>query len=94
MGTALVWRYNDRQVGLVFLLTSTPATTTNTVENIMFTVAHISNDNDIFISNLSFTAVMETNGQITCIGGGNNREEKIIHLGSGKDHQLCACTCS
>ena len=93
MGTAMAWRYNGMQVGPAFQLTSTPATEIDTVDGIMFTVAHISNDNNMLVSSLCFIADMATNGQITCLGGGN-RQEKIIQLGSGKDYQPCTCTCT
>ena len=86
MGTALAWRYNNMQVGPAFQLTSTPATDIDAVDGIMFTVDHISNDNDTLVSSLSFMADMVTDeNMITCVGGGN-RQEKTIQLGSGKDH--------
>ena len=85
-----VWQYSNRQVGSPFLQsTSTPETVTLTVDNIEFTVSHISNINNFFNSSLSFIAVMETNRKmITCVGGGN-RNDVIVQLGNGKDHGPC-----
>ena len=93
MNSVLVWRYNNFQVGLPLRpTTSTPVTTLEPVQDITFTVTHISNDNDIFVSNLSFIADMATNGKIiTCIGG-ISREDEIIQAGSGKDLQPCTCS--
>ena len=95
MDNVLTWQYSLFQVGPIFFMDSTPATETVPVDGVIFTLILISNDNDIFVSSLSFIADMETNGQmITCAGGGVNQEETIIQLGSGKNHQSCTCTCS
>ena len=89
MGTVLVWRYSESNNILGDTLdrtTTTPVTANHSLEGVMFTVDHISNDNNILVSNLSFIAVMATNGEmITCLGGGN-REDATIQIGSGKDH--------
>ena len=82
------------QVGLPLRsTTSTPAVTTpDPVRDITFTVTHISNDDNILVSNLSFIADIATNRQTITCAGGLNREDEIIQAGSGKDHQPCTCS--
>ena len=59
-----------------FFMDSTPATETVSVDGVIFTLILISNDNDIFVSSLSFIADMETNGQmITCWRGRQPRRD-------------------
>ena len=63
----------------------TPIEEEDITSSIIFTVTHISTDNGILVSNLSFTAVMEINGQMmTCLGG-SIREDVTLETGSGKD---------
>ena len=65
-----------------------------TVNNIIFTVIHISNSNNVLASGFSFIAVMATRGHIITYFGGGSRDDATIAFGSGKDHQLCICSCT
>ena len=96
MDSVLIWRYDSIQVGLPLILsTLTPVITTPpSVQEITFTVTHISNDDNILVSNLSFIADTATNGQTITCAGGLIREDKTIQAGSGKDHQLYQHSCS
>ena len=93
MENILGWLYSDEQVGPPLdSTTSTPDTTAVTVNNIVFTVTHISNGNGVLVSGLSFIAVIATRGHIiTCFRGGS-RDDATIEFGSGKDNQLCICS--
>ena len=95
MGNVLFWRYSNMPVGSGLLPTdSTPVTKTHTVDGIMFTLNHISTDNDVLISRLSFIAEMATNGEIiSCFNSGNG-DDTTIAVGGGKDHQTYKCTYS
>ena len=94
MNSLLVWWYDGRQLGPFFSFAdSTPNTITDTVEDIMFTVTLISNDNGSFVSSVSFIADTATNGMFfTCIGSDINREIEIIQAGSGMNYQPCTCS--
>ena len=93
MGNVLFWRYSNIPVGPGLLSTdSTPVTRTHTVDGIMFTLNHISTDNGILISRLSFTAVMATNGEIILCFNGGGGDDTTIAVGSDKDRQPCTST--
>ena len=73
--------------------TSVPDQMTFTVGGIMFTVTHISNDDGILVSSLSFIAEMANDGAaIVCTGFVNN-DDATIQVGNGKNHQSYTCTC-
>ena len=72
---------------------SVPDEMTVTVAGVVFTVTHISNDDGILVSSLSFIADMANVGSAIVCTGFVNSDDATIQVGNGKNHQSYTCTC-
>ena len=61
-GTTLVWRYDNSRIGE--LVTQPLTTLTDTVEGVIFTVTLLMPTSPHFVSELSFTASSDMNGEV------------------------------